>query len=111
MNWPIGPARCRSDEYEAEIGIVDEAGIYGRVRRKTQCWNACKWAADGMCLTYAHALYDLLPPRLTLEEAAMECFRVFWGAYGASDSIPEGEVRCMRDALEHYEKMKEEGRV
>ncbi len=109
MNWPIGPARCRSDEREAEIGIVDESGVYGRIRQKgASFWNACRWDLNGSCLTYRYDFYDLLPPRLTLEEAARECEGIRVVAF---DSAHLRDDDAMLAALQHYEKMKAEGRV
>lgn len=67
MNWKPGPARTRSGEHEAEIGIVDETGIYGRVRdMNSKYWRPAKWSLDGMRYC-AIGDTDLIPPTITLE--------------------------------------------
>ena len=106
MNWQIGKARCRSDEYEAEIGIVDETGIYGRYRFKSGAWRAGYWNSDGLGAYEQSDDSDLIPPRLTLEEAARECVRAY---YDSGVSIPS--VSAMLAALQHFKKLQEEGRV
>ena len=110
MNWQIGKARCRSDEYEAEILATDmgvDYPILGRIRtRDDSRWMAAEWNKDGRCLTPAGGHYDLIPPRLSLEEAAAECVRAY---YDSGRSVPS--VAAMLSALQHFVKLQEEGRV
>ena len=51
--------------------------------------------------------FDLLPPRLSLEEAARECHDV----YCRAKQDNQWSTEAMLAALQHYEKMKAEGRV
>ncbi len=113
MNWQIGPARCRSDEYEAEILATDMGGekpLLVRFQEKgAQRWFVQHYWLDGRACEHEDSEIDLIPPRLTLEEAARECERVrasemATGPYG-------GWINAMQAALQHYEKMKKEGRV
>lgn len=103
MNWQTGPARCRSDEYEAEI--VGKHGDYlvgvtwnkGRPNE----WYTHRWDPNGTSL-YSSSL-DLIPPRLTLEEAARECAK----AAGM-------QVYCLNELMtytQHFIRLQAEGRV
>lgn len=109
MRWEIGQARCRSDEYEAEIGIVDETGIYGRVKHRRaygRDWQAAKWHLNGGASAGIPIDAGLLPPRLTLEEAARECA----SAYNRANPYA-CHFEAMLAALQHFIKLQEEGRV
>jgi hypothetical protein len=105
MNWKPGPARCRSDEYEAEIFHVDGDAIFGRIRSKgCLTWNAVKWFGDGVCLSHSSGMggFDLLPPTITLEEAAREC-QQHWDSMSAAGF----HATAMLAALRHYESIRE----
>ena len=109
MNWETGKARCRSDEYEAEILATDMGGetpLLVRYKRKHwKEWASDHFRADGRFSRENGCGFDLLPPRLSLEEAAEECNEIY------CRNPEKDEVDAMLAALQHYEKMKAEGRV
>lgn len=72
MNWQIGKARCRSDEYEAEIVGRHGDHLIGVAWNKAAPneWYTHRWEPDGTSLSSSSL--DLLPPRLSLEEASGE---------------------------------------
>ncbi len=112
MNWQIGKARCRSDEYEAEILATDMGGDYPLLvryrKRGSDVWGFESFTDQGAFHIECETDYDIIPPRLTLEEAARECDGEYWKAHGSGEVIGQD---CMLAALQHYEKMKAEGRV
>jgi hypothetical protein len=79
MNWQIGKARCRSDEYEAEILATDmgdgEPILYRVRERPSGRWLVQKCGLSGRTDDQVYRGFDLLPPRLTLEEAARDARR------------------------------------
>lgn len=78
MNWTPGPARCRSDEYEAEIAYTDMPGLRpfrGRVRQKGFSWMPADWTSDGRIYTDVECGRDLMPTTITREEMAAEVCR------------------------------------
>jgi len=111
--WPIGPARTRSDFYEAEVLKTDMGGdwpLLVRYRGKDSCeWSVAQLTALGKMDKYgAEHGRDLLPPKLTRDEAIAECVDVVRAQ------------RCARgndwyldadDAITHWEKLQAEGRI
>lgn len=80
MNWTPGPARCRSDEYEAEIAFTDMPGDYplhGRARRRGHDWYTTGWRSDGRRGEDDLWRDDLMPPTITREALADECVNKF----------------------------------
>lgn len=75
MNWQIGKARCRSDEYEAEIVGRHGDHLIGVAWNKAAPneWYTHRWEPDGTSLSSSSL--DLLPPHLSLEEAARDAAR------------------------------------
>ena len=78
VKWTPGPARCRSDEYEAEILSTDMGGdrpILMRVRdsKGFRDWRLVSLNADGrFCGPDTDSGYDLMPPTITREALAKE---------------------------------------
>lgn len=101
--WPIGPARCADENYVAEIIGLHE-GYYVGV-----AWNAltetpafpAMWRDDGKNAN-GHYAINLLPPKLTRDEAIAEC-----EAVAAKARCPD----MIRDCITHWEKLKAEGRI
>jgi hypothetical protein len=103
--WPIGPARCADENYVAEIIGLHE-GYYVGV-----AWNAltgtpafpAMWRDDGKNAN-GHYAINLLPPKLTRDEAIAEAF----------DAVHFGRLTiaaARRAVIEHWEKLKAEGRI
>lgn len=110
MTWKTGPARCRSDEYEAEILATDMGGIkpiLSRYRRRnSDVWIATHHWPDGRGIADESNGFDLLPPLMTPEEVARECA----SAYNNSPHA-KTHVEAMRAALDHYDQLIRDGRV
>ncbi len=81
MNWTPGPARCRSDKYEAEILATDMGGNHpylGRFRPRGDTeWEPVLWSAEGLSADGIDDKIDLMPPTITREALAEECTRVW----------------------------------
>lgn len=118
ITWPIGPARTR-DGREARIYATDgssEYPIHGAVMRtpddldgdgEESGWSVVSWASDGSYIARSPGEgIDLLPPKLTRDEAIAECFKHVRDAFG--ERVNEAHIDC---AVEHWEKLKAEGRV
>ena len=91
MNWTPGPARCRSDEYEAEIAYTDMPGLRpfsGRVRQKGFSWMPADWTSDGRIYTDTECGRDLMPPTIAREALAEELRRLL-------DSAPENALHAV----------------
>jgi hypothetical protein len=105
--WPIGPARTR-DGREARIYATDGEGdfpIHGATLNSGG-WCADCWMIDGRVLGRSvTSPGDLLPPKLTRDQAIAECCNAakridgafFWEKTEA--------------AITHWEKLKAEGRI
>jgi hypothetical protein len=106
--WPIGPARTR-DGREARIYATDGMGnvpIHGAILYSNGGWGSFAWGADGRRHTNTEDGYDLIPPKLTRDEAIAECLRAY---YDGPKMVPS--VTAMNDAITHWEKLKAEGRI
>lgn len=106
--WPIGPARTR-DGREARIYATDGGGsfpIHGAVAERDG-WTGCVWRSTGHYGTaHAHPA-DLLPPKLTRDEAIAECK----GAHNSRHDFPLVTTAQAAAIIAHWEKLKAEGRV
>ena len=113
MNWKIGPARCRSDEYEADVLKTDMGGerpILFRIRVKGEAnWAAYTCDLNGRVSDSIPLGVDLLPPRLSLEEAARECAGVATSYVDLNCGWPTPATMrlIMLAALRHYETIRE----
>ncbi len=107
MTWTPGPARCRSDEYEAEILATDMGWgkpILARYRAKDgKVWQWASLYPNGQVCKDHKNDRDIIPPRLSLEEAARECAT----KVGIHESW-NPTVLCM---IQHFIRLQEEGRV
>ena len=110
--WPIGPARCRNDEYEAEILATDMGGflpILIRIRKKGFGeWDTARIYASGREYVNKDSIADLLPPKLTRDEAIAECVNKYYEPHLSQDGH---ENAAMVRAITHWEKLKAEGRI
>ena len=103
--WPIGPARCVSTAYSAEIIGLHDGYYVGVASCETSEYRSpafpAMWRADGKNAN-GHSAIDLLPPKLTRDEAIAEC-----EAVAAKARCPD----MVRDCIAHWEKLKAEGRI
>jgi hypothetical protein len=104
--WPIGPARTR-DGREARIYATDGGGpahIHGAVLSGGK-WFLQSWYSFGHATATGQASNaDLIPPKLTRDEAIAECWAIW-----AKNCSPHLEAQ--RDMFAHWDKLKAEGRI
>jgi hypothetical protein len=104
--WPIGPAKC-VDDNKYGVYIVGEHGNY----YVGVAWSApdggtfhAMWRKmDGKNAT-GHRSLDLLPPKLTRDEAIAEAFA---SVHPDRLSVKNAQIAV----ITHWEKLKAEGRV
>jgi len=101
--WSIGPARTR-DGREARIYATDGGGdfpIHGASLNDGQ-WSAECWMRDGRLLGRSTE-GDLIPPKLTRDEAIAECRNAGF--------IHDHKTDVTNAIVTHWEKLKAEGRI
>ncbi len=114
--WPIGPARCRSDEYSAHIvGFFDGfiVGVLSHKRPATTTQEPFWWDEEGNAIgEIPTELAGLLPPKLTREEAIAECWsRAGSAVYNEPFAIGTVQMEWCNAFLLALEKLKAEGRI
>jgi hypothetical protein len=102
--WPIGPARTRGGR-EAKIYEVYRDYIHGAMLCDDGEWIQMTWYLNGSTTRFIEKDTDLLPPKLTRDEAIAECYVVAYGVSGSSSA------ERIADAITHWEKLKAEGRI
>lgn len=106
MNWKPGPARTRDDKYVAEILATDMGGalpllVRWRFRDGSE-WRVERLQSNGLHSDSPDTWFgtDLLPPTISLEEAARECEKVRMDCYlSVPGSTHDGNMLA---ALRHF---------
>ena len=110
QTWPIGPARCVDTAYSAEIIGLHDGYYVGVASCETSEYRSpafpAMWRVDGKNAN-GHRSLDLLPPKLTRDEAINECISAY--IKGWNDGGNNGSA--VRECLEHWDKLKAEGRI
>ncbi len=111
--WPIGPAKTR-DGREARIYATDGEGdfpIHGATLNSGG-WCADCWMIDGHVLGRSvTSPGDLLPPKLTRDEAIAECVGHADCCAGMISAPTPAGMAWAKDLVLHWEKLKAEGRI
>ena len=113
ITWPIGPARCVNDEQYGAYIVGEHGDFYVGVAfaQVNGVTFPAMWGRDGKNAT-GHRSIDLLPPKLTRDEAIAECCIFADKAVGHTFPVAHAhEIRRQREFLAHWEKLKAEGRV
>ena len=115
IDWQIGPAKLRSDKYEARILMLDGSGNYPIIgvwrACGDECWIAGAWTLKGERYAGSENSIDLLPPeppKLSRDDA----IRAAWIAAGQTSpfSFASGPNELLLSwcvaFIDHYDKLR-----
>jgi hypothetical protein len=104
--WPIGPAKVKDPKAVAHIlGYTDIGEPCGYVAFDDVRVPAI-WFESGKMKGF-NEIFDLLPPKLTRDEAINECISAYIKGWNDGGN----NVSAVRECLEHWEKLKTEARI